>query len=194
MKKLFVIVVVVGSLLTRSAVLGETPPADEQIAAAIQAAPEGRQDGATVLGFDTTGKLVTLREGSNDLICLGDNPGDDRFSVACYHESLEPYMARGRELLAEGVTGQKRNTQRWDEAKAGKLAMPKEPATLYVMTGSGFDAAAGEVTDAFLRWVLYVPNATAESTGLPTDGSAGGPWLMFPGTEGAHIMITPPRP
>ena len=47
---------------------------------------------------------------------------------------------------------------------------------------------------AFVRWVIYVPFATGESTGLPTQPSGNAPWLMFPGTAGAHIMITPPRP
>jgi len=31
-------------------------------------------------------------------------------------------------------------------------------------------------------------------TGLSTKASEGAPWLMAPGTAGAHIMINPPRP
>jgi hypothetical protein len=65
---------------------------------------------------------------------------------------------------------------------------------LYVLTGDGFDAASGSVANPFLRWVVYTPWATAESTGLSgAPGAPGAPWLMFPGTAGAHIMITPPR-
>jgi len=170
------------------------PPAAEQIAAAVQAAPESRREGAKVLGYDAEGQLVVLREGSNDLVCLADTPGDEGFSVACYHESLEPFMARGRELRAQGVTGEARMKQRWQEADDGKLAMPKTPATLYVLTGSGFDAATGKVADPYLRYVVYTPWATPESTGLATSPSGpGAPWIMFPGTAGAHIMITPPK-
>ena len=78
---------------------------------------------------------------------------------------------------------------------AGTLAMPEKPATLYVMTGDGFDAASGTVTNGFLRWVVYTPWATTEETGLPAAPTGpGAPWLMFPGTAGAHIMITPPLP
>ena len=80
--------------------------ADEQIAGAILPAPEEVRDGVHVYGYDVEGTLVTLREGTNDLICLADKPGDDRFHAACYHKSLEPYMARGRELRAEGVDRQ----------------------------------------------------------------------------------------
>lgn len=85
--------------------------------------------------------------------------------------------------------------RRWQEADAGTLPMPKSPATLYVLSGSGYDAAAGRVIDGHLRWVVYTPWATPETTGLPLSPQApGAPWLMFPGTPGAHIMITPPKP
>lgn len=171
-------------------------PADAaaQLAAAVQAAPEDRRDGARVLGWDGDGKVVELRAGSNDLVCLAPMPGSPQWSVACYHESLEPFMARGRELLALGVTGQERIDAREREIAEGKLPMPREPRTLYVLHGSGFDAEAGEVRDAYLRYVIYTPYATAESTGLTTRPVAGAPWLMAPGTAGAHVMINPPRP
>jgi hypothetical protein len=167
----------------------------EQIAAAIQAAPEALRDGATVLGYDDEGRVGTLRVGSNQLICLADAPGDDGFSVACYHESLAPYMARGRALRREGITdGQEVNRIRWREAEEGSLAMPTEPATLYVLTGRGFDPGTGVVEEAYLRFVVYTPWATVQSTGLPDRPlGPGTPWLMFPGTAGAHIMISPPR-
>lgn len=171
------------------------PPATEQIAAALQAAPEDRRAGAQVLGYDAAGQLALLRPGTNDLICLADKPSDEKFSVACYHASLEPFMKRGRELDATGVSGEARMKQRFVEADAGTLKMPKKPATLYVLTGSGFDAATGKVIDPYLRYVVYTPWATQETTGLPlSPPGPGGPWLMFPGTAGAHIMITPPKP
>jgi len=173
----------------------EAPPAALQVAAAVQAAPADRRDGAAVLGYDPAGKLVELRKGTNDLVCLADDPADESFSVACYHVSLEPYMKRGRELRAEGVKdSQERLQRRWQETEAGQLEMPKQPATLYVLTGKGFDATKNEVVDPYLRFVVYVPGATAESTGLPLAPLApGAPWLMYPGTPGAHIMISPPR-
>ena len=181
------------ALLTPLASVAATPPADAQIAAAVLAAPADRAAGAAVLGYDDNGKLVKLREGSNELICLADNPAKEKFSVACYHRDLEPYMARGRELKAAGVTGKERYDIRWREIEEGKLAIPKGPRTLYVLTGSSYDAATGQVADRYLRWVLYVPYATVESTGLPANAGPSVPWLMFPGTPGAHIMISPKR-
>lgn len=170
----------------------DAPPAETQIATAVQAAPADLRDGAAVLGYNAEGKLVKLREGKNEMVCLASDPAKTAINVACYHKDLEPYMARGRELVADKVTGQKRNDIRWKEVADGKLALPREPRTLYVLTGSGLDAA-GKVKDSYLRWVIYVPYATPESTGLSTKASDYAPWLMSAGTAGAHIMINPPK-
>lgn len=186
--------IVIGAILfAMTGTAAEVPPAEVQIAAAILAAPADLRDGAAVLGYTPQGDLVKLREGKNELICLANNPSNSRFSVACYHRDLEPYMARGRELIAQKITGQKRNDIRWKEVAEGKLSMPREPRTLYVLTGSGFDNSTGKVTDAYLRWVIYLPYATPETTGLSTKASENAPWLMFPGTPGAHIMINPSK-
>jgi len=169
------------------------PPADTQIAAAVLAAPEERRADATVLGYDASGALVTLRKGTGDLICLADDPKEADFDVACYQKDLEPFMARGRELRAKGVADKERNQMRWKEVDAGTLTMPREPRTLYVLTGTGYDAATNTVTKAYRRYAVYIPYATAQSTGLSTMPVPGGPWLMFAGTAGAHIMINPPK-
>jgi hypothetical protein len=180
-------------LLTWTAAAAEVPAPEIQVAAATLAAPAELREGAAVLGYNPQGKLVRLREGKNEMVCLATDPQKTAFSAACYHKELEPYMARGRELLEQKVTGAKRNEIRWKEVADGKLALPREPRTLYVLTGSGYDAASGKVIDSYLRWVIYVPYATPESTGLSTKGSEGAPWLMSPGTAGAHIMISPPK-
>lgn len=172
---------------------GEVPPAEIQIAAAVLAAPEEYRSGAAVLGYDPSGRLTELRPGTNAMVCLADDPRKDDFSAACYHKDLEPYMARGRELLEQGVTGKQRNDIRWKEVEEGRLPMPREPRTLYVLSGKGYDPASGRVLSPYLRWVIYVPFATPESTGLSTKPAPGAPWLMDPGTAGAHIMINPPK-
>ena len=165
---------------------------DEQIAAALLAAPEDRRDQATVMGY-VDGTVTILREGSNDLTCLADDPANDNFSVACYHESLEPFMARGRELSAAGIKGNERKLKRFEEIENGTLPMPRDGRMLYVTSGDGFDAATGTVTNGSTRWVVYMPFATPESTGLTASPSRGAPWLMDGGTAGAHIMLMPPR-
>lgn len=169
------------------------PPKDQQIASAIAAAPAERRAGAAVLGWDDAGNVVELRAGSNDLICLADDPRDKNFSVACYHRDLEPFMKRGRELAAQGVEGKARHEMRWKEVDEGKVPIPREARMLYVLTGDGWDAAQGAVVKPYLRWVVYSPYATPESTGLSIEPGPH-PWLMYPGTAGAHIMMSPPKP
>jgi hypothetical protein len=186
---------VVMSVVAAGTALAQDVSRDTQIAQAVLAAPEDRRAGAAVMGF-VGGKITTLRPGTNDLVCLADNPAAEGFSVACYHKELEPFMTRGRELTAQGITDDKvRDQTRYDEIKAGKLAMPKEPRMLYVTTAKSYDAATNKAEGTYTRWVIYVPFATAETTGLATKpGGPGVPWLMDPGTGGAHIMISPPRP
>jgi hypothetical protein len=170
------------------------PPAAEQIAAAVLAAPADRRAAAGVLGYDASGALVTLREAGNDQICLADNPKESGFTVACYHKDLEPFMARGRALAAESVKTTDREDIRAKEIVAGTLKMAKEPRSLCVVTGTGFDAATSTIAGAYTRWVVYTPFATPESTGLSITPVPGGPWLMYPGKGTAHIMINPARP
>jgi hypothetical protein len=188
---------VAGGLLAGLTSAAAQPPGPGlQVAGALQAAPEDRREGATVLGYSPTGELVTLREGGNEIVCLADKPGDDRFHVACYHRSLEPYMERGRELRAEGVESADSYRIRHEEADAGKLEMPAAPAALYNLGGpmTIFDPETGKVDGGNWVWVVYTPWATEESTGLPTTPLApGAPWIMRPGTASSHIMIVPPR-
>lgn len=166
--------------------------ADEQIAGAILPAPENERAGVTVLGYDADGALVTLREGTNDITCIADQPGDDRFHAACYHNALTPYMERGRELRAEGITGQESFEMRHKEADSGTLQMPREPAAVYSVTAplAEFDPATAHVT----LYAVYIPYASQATTGIPeTPGPPGTPWIMRPGTASAHIMIIPPK-
>lgn len=169
------------------------PPVAEQIAGAVSPAPEAMRDGATVLGY-SGGELVTLREGEGDLICLADKPGDERFHAACYFKALEPFMARGRELRAQGKERNEVLETRAADIESGKLAMPEGPSALYSLTGSvgSFDPATGEVTGANRTYVVYIPYATAESTGLSPQPATGAPWIMSPGKPWAHIMLVQP--
>ena len=167
-------------------------PSDLQIRLAVQAAPTEMQEGATVQGYDADGAFVTLREGDNGLICMAPNPASEELEVSCHHEGLEAYFARGRELIAQGITGNERTQARWDEFTAGTLAIPYG-AINSILTGEGYDPATGAFEAPFLRWVVYTPNATAETTGITERPGPIVPWLMFPGTPGSHIMIVPPR-
>jgi hypothetical protein len=184
------------ALAAASLLAAQSPPpaplrANQQIAAAVVAAPPEFRSDATVLGYGADGQLRPLRTGAGGMVCLGPNPAQKEFHVACYHRSLEPFMARGRALRAGGLVGQQVDSARFAEIRAGTLQMPTQPAALYSLSGGTLDSATGVVTGAQPLFVIYVVGATPESTGLPTTPAKDGPWIMSPGTPRAHIMFVP---
>jgi hypothetical protein len=182
------------SALVAGVAQSQTPaiaPADVQVAAAVLPLPADSRASATVLGYGADGKLTTLRKGTGPMICLADDPKEARFHVACYHDAMEPFMARGRELRASGVTGPQVDSVRFRESKSGALKVPNHPSSLYSLTGGAFDPATNTAPGARWLYVVYIPYATAASTGLSDKPQESAPWLMFPGTPKAHIMFTP---
>ena len=172
----------------------EILPAEIQIKTAVLPAPEEDRMDAMVYGYDEQGKLVVLREGTNNLVCLCDDPAKEGISVSCYSRKLEPFMARGRELTAEGKNFNEKRDIRGEEIASGKIKMPEEPSMMYIFYGTdeNYDKSTGELKDGKFRYVIYTPFATTESTGLPSKPHAPGmPWLMDPGTHRAHIMVGP---
>jgi len=168
-------------------------PAAQQIEAAVSALPTELRADATVLGYGADAKLVEIRKGKNGMICLASDPRSPQFHVACYHDSLEPFMARGRALRAHGTQGAQVDTVRFAEVRAGTLKMPTRPAALYTLTApaASYDPASGKVSNARPLYVVYMPFATSTTTGISSNPKVGSPWLMFPGTPKAHIMFTP---
>jgi hypothetical protein len=164
----------------------------QQVASAVLALPVQFRADARVLGYKPGSReLVPLRDTKGSFTCLATQP-DEPLHLACYHNSLEPFMARGRQLRASGVKDVMVDTTRFAEVTSGKLAMPKQPAALYQLFGGSYDAAANTVTGARPLFVIYISGATAASTGLPDKpAGVGEPWIMFPGTPKAHIMLTP---
>jgi hypothetical protein len=172
----------------------DVPNAEMQVKLALLAAPPEKRDSATVYGYDANNQLAIIKKGTNEMICVADDPADSSFSVACYNKNLEPLMQRGRELRKQGMNFKQVFDERGQEVKEGTLQMPKNPSTLYVYSANAKDVnqATGEVKNGYLRYVIYMPFATAAGTGLPEKASAPGmPWIMDPGTYHAHVMINP---
>lgn len=164
------------------------------IATALLAAPQESRDSCKIIGYNSQGELITYREGNNQFIVLADDPQKAGFSAAAYHKSLEAFMARGRELKAEGKSRDEIFEIRGSEIKSGKLKMGNAGSTLHIYYGAeqAYNPKTAEVKGAKYRYVVYLPYATAESTGLPIQPLASNhPWIMDPGTHRAHIMISP---
>lgn len=168
-------------------------PPEVQIKIALLAAPEDQREGAMVYGYNQKKEFVVLREGTNNTICLAPNIGQAGLYAYAYPKSMDPFMARGRELIAQGKR-KERDAIREAEIKAGTLSYPLEPTILYGYYGGTEEVnmETGEIKDAKRRYVIYMPYATAETIGISDkQGLPGMPWLMGAGTYKAHIMITP---
>ena len=148
--------------------------------------PQDLQAGATVVTYEAaTGARKVLRQGTNFIECqprMAD--GFER----CYHKSLAPRRDFEAKLRAQKKSDEEIQQAIAAAVKAGMLP----PAAKGMMSYRGFDK-----TDRIQNlWVMSLPNATPEAVGVSTvsqrDAALAGhglPWMMLPGTPGAHIMI-----
>ncbi len=160
---------------------------DEQIAQATTPLPEDLRAAATVVVYDTaTGERRVLRQGTNTLECEPENPRDG--FTRCYSNVNRP-----RRELEEKLRAEKKSDKEIQEAvgaaiKSGTLKVPPTGTMSYRLSNK----------DGVIKklWVVSVPYATPEMLGVSTvsqrDAALKGqgiPWMMLPGTAGAHIMI-----
>ena len=158
---------------------------------AVSAAPENMRNDATVIGYSNYHRMTVLRQGTGEMVCLADDPSAASWHVACYHKDLEPFMAMGRDLEAQGKTSQEIKDARRAAIKAGTLKMPDGPRALYNLyaPAESIDVKTGIAKSPEGLQVVYIPYATEETTGLPTKPEKGTPWIMGAGEPWAHIMI-----
>ncbi len=163
-----------------------TDVAADEITQASLPLPEDMRAGATVYKYDPkTGERIVLRKGTNSLEC--SPRGADGFTW-CYHSVTGPRRDLSAKLRAEG-----KSDKEIGEAMAAATAAGTIKPTPY---GTMMYRLYGKTDRIQLLWVLVVPGATPESIGVSEGsqrdeaiGGDGRPWLMSPGTPGAHIMI-----
>lgn len=172
--------------------LAQVPTGEEQIAAATLPLPDEMRTDAAVIGWNDSGERTDLREGTNGMICIADEPGDERFRAECYPESLHPLLSRSHELREQGLEEEERDRRLEEAVEAGEVALPRQPAVLHIVNGpSGvYDPATGQVGDDASRiQIIFTPYQTAEAMGLPTERQGDMPWVMDSGKLFSHIMI-----
>src|SRR4051812_17266353 len=106
------------------------PSAARQVAPAVLPLPEAMRAGARVWGYTQDGRVAELRAGRGGMTCIADDPTDERFHVACYANSMEPFMARGRELRAQHTGENALDSIRTADVRAGRIHLPAA-ASLY---------------------------------------------------------------
>lgn len=159
---------------------------DALIAEAVQILPADLQAGATVVTYDkATGARTVLRQGTNFVEC---QPRMNDGFTRCYNKALGPRRDLEAKLRAEKKTDEEVAAGVQAALKAGTLKAPANG----MMSYRGYDKR-----DRIQKlWVMSLPNATPETAGVSTasqrDAALEGkglPWMMLPGTPGAHVMI-----
>ena len=156
--------------------------ADPRVAEALKPLPEDLKAGATVVAYDNA---TGARQGNNQIECQPKAP--DGF-VRCYNKSLAPRRDLEAKLRAEKKTDEQISAAIADAQKAGTIARPQFGMMSY--------RYSDDPKRIKLLWVMSTPNATPEMIGVSTVSQrdaalkgAGQPWMMLPGTPGAHVMI-----
>ncbi len=151
-----------------------TATAQDAIASARSAGPASISAEATVMDWD----LNVISQGSNDWTCLPDRPntpGNDPWCVTAawldflkaYVNQTEPtYSTIGFAYMLQGDT-------------------PVSNTDPYATDPTG---PADWVTDLGAHLMMLVPDLDMLDS-IPTDHHNGGPWIMWPDTPYAHIMI-----
>lgn len=181
-------------VLAQQSALSPASPAAKQIAAAVLPLPLVLREHATVLGYAPNMSLVTLRKGSNGMVCTATRPGSDEFDVRCYQECFMPVVRRLRELHSQGVKQEEIYRTIDAELKTNKLAMPGHPTAGYRMLGpiSAYHAESNTVGSEIKSWQsVHFPYKTAAEIGLPEEGQVPNtmPYVMASGTFWSHVMI-----
>lgn len=159
--------------------LAEPQTAEQKLKNAMSAGPPSVAKDATILDRVDVAKAKVLRQGTNGWTCLPDDPGSPGNDPQCLDKNgLEWWKA----LMAH---------------TAPKLTAP---GIDYMLQG-GSDASN---TDPFAsqppagqQWVTSPPHVMfipgpgqkLDQTFFSTDPHSGGPWIMFPGTPYAHLMV-----
>ena len=182
-------VAVVALLCPSAAAPASAQPAAAQIAEAVSPLPEDLKAGATVLTYDkATGERKVLRQGTNAIECQPKDPEDKDEFIRCYNKVMAPRRDLEAKLRAQKKTDKEVSDAVAAALKAGDIKAAPFGTMSYRKTG-----VDGRIK---MLWVMSVPNATPESIGVSAVSQrdaalkgAGLPWLMLPGTPGAHIMI-----
>ena len=175
------VLIVLGALALATSAYAQA--ADDPIEKALTAAPRNLREGATVVKWNQDFTYETLRKGTNRLVCY-DQSGwatEQPFSVQCTSIANLDRVAQNKKLEAIADSAARAAALAAAE-KDGSRIKPEFGSVFYTTTGPNKDQTRTHVTVA-------VPNATAQSLGLPDNNKMGGVWIMGAGTTGAHLMI-----
>jgi hypothetical protein len=158
----------------------------DDIAKAVLPLPEDLRAGATIYVYDEKGDRKILRQGTNMVECMPKSPEDG------FTRCSNKITADRRDFQAK-LKAQKKSDKEIQEAMAQAVKDGKIKAAPYGVLSYRYSDDDKRIK---LLWVMSVPMGTPETVGVSTASQRdaalkghGMPWMMLPGTPGAHIMI-----
>ena len=152
---------------------------------ALMAAPTRAQEGAGVVGWNSGGNRVVLKESTNGMVCYdrSDNPGTRPFAVQCTDQGNLDRVEQTLKAYADG--GDRQSGQKLLDAmeENGTRIAPVFGSLWHTVNADDAASAGGP------HITIAVPGATADSLGIPAGNSSTLMWIMDPGTTTAHLML-----
>lgn len=147
---------------------------EDAIASAASAAPASISNDATIVDWEGN----TLREGTNGWTCLpdrADTPGTDPW---CVNDPWRNFL--------EAYGNQEEPT--YDSVGIAYMIQGDTPVSNTDPYATEMTSEDDWVEDLGAHLMILVPDHDSFSN-LSTDPNNGGPWIMWPDTPYAHIMI-----
>ncbi len=156
-----------------AALLSSAAYADQaEVESAISAGPNSLTKDATIMRWNGD----VLREGTNGWTCLPDIPDDGGTNPWCVDASWQDFL--------DALSNNKAPS--YDKVGIAYMLAGEAPISSITPAGKKEDGDWVEGLKAHL--MLLVPDHTMFDN-ISTDPNNGGPWLMWPGTPYAHIMV-----
>ena len=141
---------------------------DVQIARAVAAGPRTVTAGARIVGADSQGKTVVLREGNNGFTCQPGNPKVVGRPASCANEAALHWSA---------------------DLSAGKSGPSNTVAGfVYMLAGATERSDAGATINTGPQWMIIWP-FDPKTSGLSATRKNTGAYIRWAGTPYAHLNI-----
>jgi hypothetical protein len=151
----------------------------QKIANAMSAAPAEISRNATIKDWPTKegGELRVLRQGSNDWVCLPDDPSTSGNDPMCldreWQQWAQAYMAKTKPQIQQAGIAYMLNTNA-EVSNTDPYATGPTPHNQWHKIGPHI--------------MLLMPDPT-QLEGISSNPHSGGPYVMFKDTPYAHVMM-----
>jgi hypothetical protein len=174
--------------------LPELLPREKEIALALSAAPEHLRNDAGVYVLERNG-FVKVRSSTNGFTCIVNRDHPLNQKPVCFDAegtaTILPKILRVGELLMQGKSMPKIDSEIADAFRTGKYISPRRAGIAYMLSGDirNYNPRTGKVESFPPHVMFYAPNLTNADLGVTPEALAKNPSLPFVAYQGPHGFI-----